>query len=392
MSGTYLFTNIMPVSTGLSSRGLKKSVTAAAAADKASLTEKKVAAVVVMANAPGSELIQRDRIRAWSAGLTKKARIERFSLTQSQAVSQYETLIQGGGPRFFMLRNVRNPLVGDLLGLDIHEDKLTKSAVGTNVVALGPVIFSAILLPGMAKVTYYNYVTRWMEFMDNLSVETNTINSARVRAGSLVETVNKAVKSANADIYKNIKAIEFICNEQSVTIAQSDASSLTKLQEERLLLVIAYTDKYLECVASSALRFFQDLEAIELVREQVHSVQDDRLRFVMQKEDTSSDDEEDDANALPAATATTTPPSGAPPAAAVIAQEEEDTDSDEAEEVPAPTMPAAAGVTIMHTPRPPSAARRPTTTTGGFASDAKSLEGGTASPISPLLQDSAVDA
>ena len=268
----FAFSNVMPCTVEMSS----KSKTSKASSKK----------IVVS----GSELTERDITHGWYVDLPMKERVSNFALSQKQAHVQFEGLVQSGGLLFYKFRNAQNPLIAGQLGFNIRTDSICESAIGNDTVPLGPIIFSSIILPDMSKLTYKNYVIRWVDLIDNISREVNGNSVAKARAGQLVSMLDAEVRRLNSKTFVDIRAIEFVYNGDSF----NPDAVLTEIQTQRIQAVIGWTDHFLEAVVSSAEKFFYDLEAVVLVEEKVRSAVAGRVGPLVESDCSSSSGEEEE--------------------------------------------------------------------------------------------------
>jgi len=241
---------------------------------------------------PGSELTERDTTHQWVKDEKKAGTLHgRFSVSLKQAIDQFHNKVPHGSSHVKRLQNAKNPLIGMEIGYNFKEESLCNGAIGDDIVPLGPLVFHNRLLPDLPKPTYKNYVQRWVDLMDKIAEEVNGNPVAKARAGKLVLMLNKEVERLNSTTFVDIRAIEFVYNDGSVTVKKG--TDLTEIQSQRIRAVIAWTDMFLESVASTAEKFFEDLEALEILEEKIKSTEEDRVDLLLTSESSSSGEEEE---------------------------------------------------------------------------------------------------
>ena len=215
-------------------------------------------------NVPGFELVERDLFHKWSTDLSDEARAIRFGLALKQSLSVFQQAAIEKCMPFYKNIKSQNLLVKGGLGFNIKTEIITDGAVGDNIVPLGLLVFGATLLPKMPQVTYDYAVVKWVDTMDKIVGEFTVRPEAKKHAGELTDILNEAVKVENGDIFVNIRSINFICNESSVTLG-SGKSALQQIRIKRVRAVVGLFDKYLQEVVSKAEMFFDNLEALAIV-------------------------------------------------------------------------------------------------------------------------------
>ena len=188
---------------------------------------------------PGFELVERDLVHKWSTDLSDEARVIGFGLALKQSVSMFEQATIERCMPFYKNYKSHNLLVKGGLGFNIKTEIITDGAVGDNIVPLALLIFGDTLLPKIPKITYDYAVVRWVDIMDKIVGELTVRPVARKHAGELTEILNEAVRAENRRIFVNIRSINFICNESSVTLGSSK-SALQQIRIKRVRAVIGF--------------------------------------------------------------------------------------------------------------------------------------------------------